>query len=992
MPPGADPFHELPASETADLVRSHDWAATPLGPVRTWPAALVNTVRTVLACRLPMYVAWGAELTQIYNDAYRPILGDKHPALGRSTPQTWPEIWPKIGPMWQEVLSGKPIGFDDFKLTLNRFGHDEDCFFNFSYSPVYDDAGKAAGVLVTFAETTEKIRTADELRVQQRNLQLALDAADMGWWHYDPAREFAHWDRRFADIYGMEGDSGSKEAAFGRIVAEDRDRVRAAVEASVDARRRERLSVDYRIQHPTRGLRCVEARGLGSFAEGQDRAMALVGTARDVTDDREGRQALQDSEVRSKATAERLSLALDAAHMGDWSWDAETDVVTMSPRAAEIFGIEPGPRMTWTGMRALLHPEDAPRAELAVQRAVNEKNDYDIEYRLAGPGPERWVMARGRPVYDAAGQPKAMIGVVQEVTEAKALQQALLARTTTLEGLLDTAEVITAERDTARVVQHVTDTATRITRAEFGAFFYNVLDDRGGSYMLYALSGVDPVHFSRFPMPRATALFGPTFRGEGVIRSDDIRADARYGKSKPYHGMPPGHLPVVSYLAVPVISRSGEVMGGLFFGHSQRGVFKEAHEQAVQALAAQAAVAMDNARLHDRARQNLEVAENAARMKDEFLATVSHELRTPLTSLVGWIHMLKSGKLGAAEHQRALESLERNVKAQQRIFDDILDVSRIVAGKLRIELTPIEVVASIEGAIESLQPLIEAKRIDLVRMFDSAVVILGDASRMQQVVWNLLSNAIKYTPRGGRIKVILRQVESQVELRVADNGEGIDAAFLPHVFERFRQADSTTTRAHGGIGLGLAIVRHLVELHGGTATAHSEGRGKGSEFVVRLPLAPAGAAWAGQARAGESAAAPRDWNLRGVKALVLDDEQDTRVMLAAVLGSAGICVTTAGSVAEALALLEAQAHDIVISDIGMPAEDGYAFVRRLRQHAARSCRELPAVALTAYARPEDRVQTLSSGFQAHLAKPAQPEELLATVASLLGRATPLATT
>jgi signal transduction histidine kinase len=356
--------------------------------------------------------------------------------------------------------------------------------------------------------------------------------------------------------------------------------------------------------------------------------------------------------------------------------------------------------------------------------------------------------------------------------------------------------------------------------------------------MLYTLSGVDRKHFERFPMPRATGLFGPTFRGEGIIRLADVTADPRYGKNEPYEGMPRGHLKVRSYLAVPVVSRTGEVLGGLFFGHAETGVFDENAERVVVGLAGQAAIAIDNARLFDAVQKARESAEVANRLKDEFLATVSHELRTPLNAVLGWTSLLRSTHMDAARRERALETIERNARLQQKIVEDILDVSKIIAGQLSLEKEPMPFRPVVEAAIESIRPMAEGKHIQLtVELDDDPAILIGDQARLQQVVWNLLANSMKFTPDGGGVRVTLAVTESCVELVVADTGIGIAPAFLPHVFERFRQEDARHTRIHGGLGLGLAIVRHLTEMHGGSVAAVSAGEGKGSTFIVRLPNA-----------------------------------------------------------------------------------------------------------------------------------------------------------
>jgi PAS domain S-box-containing protein len=536
--------------------------------------------------------------------------------------------------------------------------------------------------------------------------------------------------------------------------------------------------------------------------------------------------------------AERLRLALEAARLGDWSWDAASDIVTLSPHAAEIFGIAPGPVMTGASMRDILHPDDRERVRIAIETAIASRSDFDIEYRILRSTGDTWVAARGHPAYDQSGAVLGMLGIVQDVTAQVRTKEQLRAHAEALQILNDLGRVLSGELDLKKLVQALTNAATSLVGAQFGAFFYNVLDAGGGSYMLYALSGVDRRHFERLPMPRATALFGPTFRGEGIIRLADVTQDPRYGRSGPHRGIPRGHLPVRSYLAVPVISRSAEVLGGLLFGHAEPGVFTESDERIIAGLAGQAAIAIDNARLFDAVQKAREAAEIANRLKDEFLATVSHELRTPLNAVLGWTSLLRGTQMDDARRAKALETIERNARLQQKIVEDLLDVTRIVAGQLRLEKEPMPFRPVVESAVESIKPLAAAKSIGLtVELGDDPAILIGDHARLQQVIWNLLSNAIKFTPDGGAVRVSLDVIEARVELVVADTGVGIAPAFLPHVFERFRQEDQRVTRAHGGLGLGLAIVRHLTEMHGGSVAAVSAGEGKGATFIVRLPTA-----------------------------------------------------------------------------------------------------------------------------------------------------------
>lgn len=385
-----------------------------------------------------------------------------------------------------------------------------------------------------------------------------------------------------------------------------------------------------------------------------------------------------------------------------------------------------------------------------------------------------------------------------------------------------------------------------------------------------------------------------------------------------------------------------------------------------------------------------QTAETVNRVKDEFLATLSHELRTPLNAILGWATMLRNGRLNEADAARALETVERSARAQSQLIEDLLDISRIITGKLRLEITELDLSEVIAAATDAVRPAAEAKGIRLQVLLDSeAGLVSGDANRLQQVVWNLVSNAVKFTPKEGRVQIRLERINSHVEITVSDTGKGIDPDFLPHVFDRFRQADQTTTRRQGGLGLGLSIVRQLVEMHGGTVHAESEGDGTGTSFIVKLPrlIAHTRPGKEKEPRihptAGSSAlhfeAAPELANLR---MLVVDDETDSRELLRAVLEQCGAKVTTTSSAAEALEKLESATFDGLISDIGMPDEDGYTLIGKVRQLPSDKNGRLPAIALTAYARVEDRVRALNAGFQAHIPKPVEPIELVAVVVSL----------
>ncbi len=401
-----------------------------------------------------------------------------------------------------------------------------------------------------------------------------------------------------------------------------------------------------------------------------------------------------------------------------------------------------------------------------------------------------------------------------------------------------------------------------------------------------------------------------------------------------------------------------------------------------------------------------EDAEAANRAKDEFLATVSHELRTPINAIYGWAQVLRRLDYDRESVSRGLEAIERNIKVQSRLIEDILDVSRIITGKFSLDIRPVDLVTVIEAALEAVRPAADARQIKLRADLDPhAGPVSGDPHRLQQVVWNLLSNAIKFTPKGGQVEIRLGRTDAQVEIEVIDSGQGISSEFLPFVFDRFRQADSTSARQHGGLGLGLAIVRHLVEIHGGTTQALSGGEGQGATFIVRLPVldhrkspskAPERAAT--PAKAAEPPAATGSTSeaggarLNGLRVLIVDDEADARETLNLMLTQCGAEVRVSASAQEALELLAHWQPDVLVSDIGMPDEDGYMLINQVRALRPEQGRDIPAVALTGYARSEDRRRLLAAGYQLHFPKPVAIDELaeaLLTLARQDAKPTPL---
>ena len=436
-----------------------------------------------------------------------------------------------------------------------------------------------------------------------------------------------------------------------------------------------------------------------------------------------------------------------------------------------------------------------------------------------------------------------------------------------------------------------------------------------------------------------------------------------------------GRLLNMSLTVSPIKDRSGRIIGAS----------KVARDITERKLAEQERERLLASEKHSRAQ-----AEEASRLKDEFLALVSHELRTPLNAIMGWASLLRMRKLDE-QTAHAIETIQRNAQTQAQLIADLLDVSRIVSGQMRLNIRPVEIATVLDAALEAVRPSASAKSIDLQTLIDPAAgPITADPDRLQQIFWNLLSNAIKFTPKGGQVQVRVKRADSHLEVIVSDTGKGIDRKLLPFVFDRFRQGDSSTTREHVGLGLGLAIVRHLVELHGGAVRASSDGEGKGAEFVVELPTSVLARLPEPDKRAridpivGEAIQGPMP-SLAGLRILLVDDEPDAREVVAAILGAAGAEVASAASARAALEMIREWNPDVLVSDIGMPGEDGYELIRKVRALPPEGGGRVPAIALTAFARTQDRLKVISAGYQMHVPKPVEPVELATVVASLIRR-------
>jgi PAS domain S-box-containing protein len=677
--------------------------------------------------------------------------------------------------------------------------------------------------------------------------------------------------------------------------------------------------------------------------------MKWFGTATDIHALRETQEAYHESQ-------EMLMLAMRSSRMGAWSRDIVTNEVQWNAELEEIFGLPPGGFAgTEGGFYDFVHTDDRAPLTEAVERAIADHTDYAIEFRFHhADGSLRWMEGRGRAVYTPDGQPLRLYGIGIDITERKQVEEKIIAGQNRLRTALEAGRMGSWDLDLRSGVLTTSDVCKAIYgRQPSDRFTYKEF--------IKSIHKNDLSHWRKIVET-------------SVSRVSDFEVEYR-------NHWPDGSLHWVLVRGTCTADESGKavVVAGVSVDVTERKVIEEERE-----------------RMLEREQQARAAAEQANRLKDEFLATVSHELRTPLNAIMGWTVMLRSGKLDEKTAARALETIERNTRSQSKLIEDLLDVSRIISGKLRLDAQEIELVPIIHAAIDVIGPAAEAKEIDLQIKLDPSVGrISGDASRIQQIIWNLLSNAVKFTPPKGRVEIELKQKGGQVEILITDTGKGISPEFLPHVFDRFRQADNSTSRLYSGLGLGLAIVRHLVELHGGTVSAHSSGEGTGATFIVTLPALPSDAPNTAELAMYETAANKslvHPPSLQGLRVLVVDDEIDGREMLKKVLLDCNAQVTTCGSAGEAFDLVQSYKPDVLVSDIGMPGEDGYMLIKRVRALEPEFGGQTPAIALTAYTRMEDRLRALAAGFQMHASKPIEPLDLIVAVASLTGRAETLETT
>ena len=850
-------------------------------------------------------------------------------------------------------------------------------------------------------------RKADQLALRQGNnrLQVALDAGRLGDWRWDAASDRVLLGERAAAIFGLPAEVPLAWSELrARLEPADREGVRRAVLQAFAGQGD--LELECRLPGQDGATRWVTLVGRADYADQARRegVLGMTGVVQDITARRSASDTLRQSEEVLRALANTIPQLA-------WMAQADGAIVWFNERWFDYTGTTPDQVVGW-GWQSTCEPSVLPAVRDRWAASMRSGDPFEMEFPIRGAdGKYRWFLTRVNPVRDRHGQVLRWFGTNTDVDQVKRAEQALREESHVLELLNSTGSELASTRDLRSLLQAATDAATGIAGARHGAFLYLGRESGEGKlFSLYTTSGASPAGIEAFGEDGATGLFGPgqAAGAQVLLRSDDVTHDPRFHEAGPF-GLPAGHPAVRSYLAVPVVAHSGELLGTMFFGHPEPHAFSERTERIVRGIAAQAAVAIDNVRLYEEAQRAAEErkvllenerlaraeAERTSQMKDEFLATLSHELRTPLSAILGWAQVLRRGSRDQNDLQKGLQTIERNARSQAQLIEDLLDMSRITSGKVLLDMQTVAPAGFVDAAVETVRPAADAKNIRIDKHYALDVgMVAGDPARLQQVVWNLLSNAIKFTPRDGRVEIDLGRNEANVVITVRDNGAGIRPEFITHVFERFRQADASMTRRHGGLGLGLAIVKQLIEQHGGTVRADSAGEGCGASFTIELPLAKQAAPNARSARAAMIRPAPATpemtvLDLSGASVLVVDDDRDARELIKRILGDCHAQVRIAGSAREALEMFRAAPPQLLISDLGMPEVDGFELLDWVRHLPREAGGQVPAIALTAFARSEDRLRALEAGFSAHISKPVEPSELIATVAAVVGPSAPL---
>jgi signal transduction histidine kinase/ActR/RegA family two-component response regulator len=975
------------SGEMKTRIREFDWAGTTLGPPSQWPTSLRTIVSVLVNTHHPMFLWWGPDLIQFYNDGYLPSFGTigRHPAaLGARGREFWDEIWPAIGPQIAAVMErGECTWNEDHLVPIARNGRVEEVYWTYGYSPVRDDDGRVGGTLVVVQEQTARVLAARRLRTLRdlAGRAAALTEADAWTGAIETLTDNPH-DLPWVLMYGV-SDDGERVRLVAQSCAADTHAPLHAwrpLDTGGAMRRlletRESVWIDdvrsfagerpcapwpepvrsaslVPILRPDTRIPCgILVAGLSprlpfdaDYADFLSMVAQQLGAtlaaARSHEEEQRRAHALAEQGARFRELFEQAPVGVAVFTGPDHRFEVANAIYLAITHRKALVGLrytEAFPELAGSEV-----PEILDRVYRTGEPFVAHAFRTEIDRTGSGDLQEQFFTFHVAPV---RGDRSAIVGlmvVAVDVTSHVVARRALVRAQARLDFTLDAAGVGYWD------LNLVDETATTSLRHD---------------QILGYPTGVTGWTFERFLEHVAAP--------ERVRVAESFRRIAAAGQDFDAE--------------CPIVGADGVARWIQIYGRVER----SEHDAPPRCLG----IVIDVTERHDllgREQAARREAEHVSRMKDEFLATVSHELRTPLNTIVGWTDLLSGGGLDPALAAEGLKTMGRNARMQAQMIEDLLDMSRVISGTLRLNTRRVSLPDVVAHAAASVRRSAETKGVQLdtvVRVAPEDGMVSGDPERLEQVFWNLLGNAVKFTHSGGRVQVSVERAGSDVAVVVSDTGEGIAAEFLPHVFDRFRQEDGGSTRAHGGLGLGLSLVKQLVDLHRGTVGVESDGRDRGAMFTVLLPAATAAAEAERAERRLSTSSRPRPESaalLDGVSILLVDDDIDGRELTSRILTAWGAHVVAVGSASDALDTLLGQTFDLLVSDIGMHQQDGYDLIRQVRALPASRGGQIPAVALTAYARAEDRQHALRAGFQVHVAKPIERSELLTVCRSLTAR-------
>ena len=890
------------------------------------------------------YEEWfGHPAAQIYGKHLQEVLGETG--------------YEGIRPYVEQVLAGQEVTFES-QISYKDGGTRE---IDATYVPRFNSQGKVEGFVTLVNDITDRKQAEATLRESEARFRLMADAAPVLIWMARTDKLCYYFNVPWLNFTGRTIEQERGNGWTEGVHPDDLDRCLDTYVTAFDAR--QPFKMEYRLKRCDGIYRWIMDEGVPRYGlEGQ--FLGYIGSCVDIEDHKQAEEALRESESRLRLIFE------SAKDYAIFTIDLNGIIASWNSGAQRLLGYTETEAIGCPS-RTIFTPEDNEQgqAEYEMQSALTQGRAEDERWHVRKDGNRFWASGLMMPLLNEADCPQGFVKIMQDKTAQRQASERLQLLYETTRDLLNTEHPLALMHGLFRKLA---------VQLDLHSYYNFMVEEKDNRRMLHLRN------YDGISQERAQAIawieLGEYLCGLVAQTQQQLVLNQAELSTHP-NAKALCELGITAYAGQPLIAQ-GQLLGTLSFASLTRTHFTAAEIDLLRSTCDQIAIALERANLNASLQQQAEQLRQASRIKDEFLAVLSHELRSPLNPILGWSKLLQTGKLDAAKTAQALATIERNAKLQTELIEDLLDVSKILQGKLSLNIRAVDLALTVESAIETVNLAAVAKSIEIRTVLDPQIgQILGDAGRLQQVVWNLVSNAVKFTSAGGRVEVNLTRVGDRAQITVADTGIGIAPEFLPYVFDYFRQKDGATTRKFGGLGLGLAIVRHLVELHGGTVAAESQGEGLGATFTVRLPLSPK---VKGQENslAGFSERSTADEPLSGMRILVVDDEPDMRELICFLLEDAGAVVVTVAVASEALTALAGFQPDVLLSDIGMPGMDGYMLLRQVRALPPERGGLIPAIALTAYAGEFNHKQALQAGFQRHLAKPIEPDELIKTIAAL----------